>query len=154
MGNGKVPTAFLERPLLSPKSSSLPHGGHDEKDNGGLDPLIGKCSGGSDANYDSTIESSTDRNGASEGGPGLASNLCLTRGDNGSGPANEGRDDVCNERWDLADDARDWTCDGGSMFTVAQILQIVAMTGHAMMTGIIFSRDNDVACDGGTHHII
>ena len=39
-------------------------------------------------------------------------------------------------------------------FTVAQILQIVAMTGHAMMTSIILSRDNDMACDGGTHHII
>ena len=33
---------------------------------------------------------------------------------------------------------RDRTCDGGSVFTVAQIVQIVAMTGQAMMTGIIF----------------
>ena len=39
-------------------------------------------------------------------------------------------------------------------FTVAQILQIVAMTGHAIMTSIILSGDNDMACDGRTHHII
>ena len=39
-------------------------------------------------------------------------------------------------------------------FRVAQILQIVAMTGHAMMTGILLSRGHDVTCDVGTHHII
>ena len=65
-------------------------------------------------NYDSTIESSADPNWASEGGPGPARNLCITRGD-GLASADEGRDDVCSERWGLADGARDRTCDGGSV---------------------------------------
>ena len=39
-------------------------------------------------------------------------------------------------------------------FTVTQILQIVAMKRHAMMTRILFSRGVEVACDGGAHHII
>ena len=96
MVNGEVPTASPERPPLFPKGSNLPHGGRDEKGNGGLDPLIGECGGGSDVNYDFTIGSFTDPNGASEGGPGLASNLSKTRGDDGPAPVDEGRDDVCN----------------------------------------------------------
>ena len=94
LGNGGVPTASLERPPLFPKSSSLPHGGHDGKGNGDLYPLIGECGGGSHVDHDSTFASSADPNRVSEGGPGPASNLCITRGDDGPGPAYEGRDDL------------------------------------------------------------
>ena len=97
LGNGDVTTASPKRPPLPPKGSIRRHGGHDEKGNGDLDPLIAECGGGSNVNYDSNIESSTDLSGASEGGLGPASSLCITRGDDGSAPADKGRDDVCNE---------------------------------------------------------
>ena len=97
LGNGDVSTASPKKPPLPPKGSILPHGGHDEEGSGDLDPLIAECGGGSDVNYDSNIESSADPSGASEGGPGPASSLCITRGDNGLAPADEVRDDVCNE---------------------------------------------------------
>ena len=38
-----------------------------------------------------------DPSGASEGDPGPASSLYITRGDDGPASADEGRDDVCNE---------------------------------------------------------
>ena len=97
LGNGDVPTASPKRPPLPPKGSILPHGGHDEKGSGDLDPLTAECGGGSDDNYDSNIESSADLSEAREGDPGPASSLCITRGDDGPAPADEGRDDVCNE---------------------------------------------------------
>ena len=93
---GDVPTASPKRLPLSPKGSIIPHGGHDEKGNGDLDPLIAECGGGSNVNYDSNIESSADPNGVSEGGPGSVSSLCITRGHDGPAPADEGLD-VCNE---------------------------------------------------------
>ena len=106
LGNGDVPTASPKRPPLSPKGSSLPHGGHAEKGNiDDLDPLIAECEGRGSVNCDSTIESSADPIGASEGDPGPASNLSITRGDDGPAPADESRDDVCNEIWSLADGA-------------------------------------------------
>ena len=92
LGNGDVPTASPKSPPLPPKGSILRHGVHDEKGNGDVDPLIAECGGGSDVNYDSIIESSADPSGASEGGPGPASSLCITRGDDGPAPADEGRD--------------------------------------------------------------
>ena len=98
LDNGEVPTASPEKPLLPPKDSILPHGGHDDKGNGDLDPLIAECGGGSDVSYDSTIKSSADPIGASEGGPSPASNLYIARGNDGPGPADDGRDDVCNVR--------------------------------------------------------
>ena len=97
LGNGGVPTTSPKSPPLPPKCSILPQGGHDEKGSGDLDPLIAECGGGSDVNYDSNFESSADPSGASEGGPGPASSLCITRGDDGPAPADDGRDDVCNE---------------------------------------------------------
>ena len=97
LGNGDISTVSPKRSPLSPKGSILPHEGHDEKGNGDLDPLIAECGGGNDINYDSNIESSADPSGASEGGSGPASSLCITRGDDGPAPVNEGRDDVCNE---------------------------------------------------------
>ena len=98
LGIGDVLNTSPERPPLPPKGFSLPHGRHDNKSNGDLDSLIEDCCGGSDVSYyDSNIESSADPNGASEGGPGPASNLCITRGDDGSAPVGKGRDDVCNE---------------------------------------------------------
>ena len=97
LGSRDVPTASPKRPPLPPKGSILSHGGHDEKGNGDLDPLIAECGGGSDVNYDSNIESSADPSGASEGGPGPASSLCTTRGDDGPARTDEGRDDVCSE---------------------------------------------------------
>ena len=39
-------------------------------------------------------------------------------------------------------------------FTVAQIVQIVAMTGHAMMTGILLLGVMKWQGDDGMHHII
>ena len=93
-----VPTASPEKPLLPPKGSSFPHGGHDEKGNVDLDPLIKECGGGSDVSYDSTIESYADLNETSEGGPGSARNRCITRGSDGPAPADERRDGVFNVR--------------------------------------------------------
>ena len=97
LGNRDVSTASPNRAPLPPKGSILPYGGHDEKSNGDLDPLIAGCGAGSDVNYDSNIGSSADPSGASEGGPGPASSLCITRGDDGPAPADEGSDDVCNK---------------------------------------------------------
>ena len=97
LGIGDVPNTSSERPPLPPKDFCLPHRGHDKKSNADLDPLIEECGGGSDVNYDSNIESSADPNGASEGGPGPASNVCITRGDDGPARVDKGRDDVCNE---------------------------------------------------------
>ena len=58
---------------------------------------MAECGGGSDVNYDFNIESSADPSEASEGGPGPASSLCITKCDDGPAPADEGRDEVCNE---------------------------------------------------------
>ena len=48
---GDVPNTSSERPPLPPKDFCLPHGGHDKRSNGDLDPLIEECGGGSDVNY-------------------------------------------------------------------------------------------------------
>ena len=97
LSNRDDPTASPKRPPLPPKGSILPCGGHDEKGNGDLDPVISECGRGSDVNYDSNNESSEDPRGASEGGKGPASRLCITRRDDGPASAYEGRDDVCKE---------------------------------------------------------
>ena len=96
-GQRRCSYCFPKRPPLPPKGSILPHGGYDEKGNGDLDSLIAECGGRSDVSYGSNIESSADPSRASEGGPGPASSLCITRGDDGPAPADEGRDEVCNE---------------------------------------------------------
>ena len=100
-----LPLPQTKWPPLPPKGSILPHGGHDKKSNGDLDPLIAECGGGGDVHYDFNIESFADPSGASKGDPGPASSLYITRGDDGPASADEGRDDVCNERYSLANGA-------------------------------------------------